>query len=184
MQIARTIRSIFTATESAGCRLLLETTAGQGSSLGHTFELLAAILEQVGNFSRIGICLDTSHIFAAGYDIRDKIAYHQTMAEFDRIIGLDHLHLIHLNDSKKALGTRVDRHEHIGHGHIGQKAFEILPEDTLQAVREKGLKKEWELYPACIQLFAEGRLKIEKQERKRRNATLAYKKTVEILPRC
>jgi deoxyribonuclease-4 len=108
--------------------LLMETTAGQGSSLNHRFEELAQMQDQIGS-DRIGVCLDTCHIFAAGYDIRAEDGYDQTFNEFDRLIGLDRLKVIHVNDSKKALGTRVDRHEHIGEGEIGETAFRLLVND-------------------------------------------------------
>ena len=109
--------------------ILLETTAGQGSSLGFRFEQLAAILEQLGNPDRVGVCLDTCHAFAAGYDIRTEDGYHQTMQEFDRLIGLGKIRAFHLNDSKKDLGSRVDRHTHIGKGCIGLGAFRCLVND-------------------------------------------------------
>ena len=134
-RIAESVRSIFSQTDRTGSRLLLETTAGQGSSLGHTFEQLADIMEQIDDEDRTGVCLDTSHIFAAGYDIRNERSYRQTMDAFSRIIGMKQLYLMHLNDSKKAFGTRVDRHEHIGHGHIGLKAFGcIINDDRLEKV--------------------------------------------------
>jgi deoxyribonuclease-4 len=110
-------------------RLLLETTAGQGSSLGHTFEQLAMIRNKIENKTAVGFCLDTNHIFAAGYDIRTPAAYRKTIGAFDSGPGIRHLYLIHLNDSKKELGSKVDRHEHIGQGHIGLKAFELIMND-------------------------------------------------------
>jgi deoxyribonuclease-4 len=110
-------------------RLLLETTAGQGSGLGHTFEQLAEIMAGVKNKERIGVCLDTCHIFAAGYDIRTRDAYERTVETFSTTIGLGRLHVIHLNDAKKGLGCRVDRHEHIGEGLIGLDAFEFIMND-------------------------------------------------------
>jgi deoxyribonuclease-4 len=103
--------------------ILLETSAGQGNSLCWGFEQLAAILARLGAPSRFGVCLDTCHIFAAGYDIRSPRAYERTMAEFDRTVGLAALRAIHLNDSLKDLGSRVDRHAHIGHGKIGLEGF-------------------------------------------------------------
>lgn len=109
--------------------VLIETTAGQGTSLGSTFEELAFIRTNSRFPRRIGICLDTCHIFAAGYDIRTAEQYTKTMADFDRLIGLEHLHFFHLNDSKKDLGSRVDRHEHIGHGCIGPDGFRWLVND-------------------------------------------------------
>ena len=116
-------------------RILLETTAGQGSSLGHTFEQLAEIIEKTHSKDLIGVCLDTCHIFAAGYDIRDKKSYRETISEFDQIIGLKRLDLLHLNDSMKDLGSRVDRHEHIGRGCIGTDAFKcIMNDERLQHI--------------------------------------------------
>jgi deoxyribonuclease-4 len=110
-------------------RILLETTAGQGNCIGHRFEHLAAILDGLEQPERFGVCLDTCHIFAAGYDIRTPETYAATMQEFDDIIGLDKLLAIHLNDSKKDFGTRVDRHEHIGEGFIGRDAFANVVND-------------------------------------------------------
>jgi deoxyribonuclease-4 len=109
--------------------LLMETTAGQGSSLNYKFEHLATLLELTKGHARLAVCLDTCHIFAAGYDIRTAEGYERTFAEFDRLVGLDRLKVIHCNDSKKALATRVDRHEHLGQGEIGPTAFEMLVND-------------------------------------------------------
>ena len=109
--------------------ILAETTAGQGSSLDARFEEIARLLELTGNPERLCVCLDTCHIFAAGYDIRAAEGYHETFEEFDRLIGLGKLKAIHCNDSKKALGSRVDRHEHIGEGEIGIGAFKLLVND-------------------------------------------------------
>ncbi|MFX0163044.1 MAG: deoxyribonuclease IV [Candidatus Hodarchaeota archaeon] len=108
---------------------LLETTAGQGTNLGYKFEELVAIRDLLEEKERVGVCLDTSHIFAAGYDIRTKDAYEKTMETFDEIIGLSLLKAVHLNDSKIDLGKRVDRHEHIGKGKIGLEAFSFLVND-------------------------------------------------------
>ncbi len=109
--------------------ICLETTAGQGSSLGWRFEHLAAIREGVTQRERIAICIDTCHIFAAGYDIRHRKAYEHTMRHLDDVIGLQHLKYIHLNDSQRQLGSRVDRHAHIGRGHIGLAGFRHLLND-------------------------------------------------------
>ncbi len=106
-----------------GVQILLETTAGQGTSLGYRFEQLAAILEEVEQADRVGVCLDTCHVFAAGYDIRSAEGYRKTLAEFAACLGLTRLKAIHLNDSKAGLGSRVDRHEHIGVGRLGLEAF-------------------------------------------------------------
>ena len=110
--------------------ILMETTAGQGSSLNYRFEHLAKILELTHAPDRLCICLDTCHIFAAGYDIRTKETYESTFAEFDRLIGCDRIKVVHCNDSKKAWGSRVDRHEHLGDGEIGPVAFQCLVKDS------------------------------------------------------
>ncbi len=109
--------------------LLMETTAGQGSALNSNFEELARLLELMKGNGRLGVCLDTCHIFVAGYDIRDEPSFNQTFSEFHRLIGFDRLKVVHCNDSKKGLGSRVDRHENIGRGEIGMKAFELLVND-------------------------------------------------------
>lgn len=110
--------------------LLMETTAGQGSSLNSNFEELATILELTGGPAKLGICLDTCHVFAAGYDIRTREGYEAMITSFDQLIGLDRLHVLHVNGSKKALGTRVDRHAHLGEGEIGPDAFSCLMQDA------------------------------------------------------
>jgi deoxyribonuclease IV len=109
--------------------LLLENTAGQGSSLGSRFEELAAIMEKINIPGRVGVCLDTCHAFATGYELRTEEGYGRTMQEFDRLIGLKKLLAFHVNDSKKDLGSRVDRHFHIGKGCIGLSAFRFLVND-------------------------------------------------------
>ena len=108
---------------------LLETTAGQGTTLGRSFEELAAIIDQVEAKERVMVCLDTCHIFAAGYDMRTEEGYADVMRQFDEIIGLDRLKAIHLNDSKNPLGSYRDRHDHIGQGEIGLDAFRHLVND-------------------------------------------------------
>ena len=109
--------------------LLLENTAGQGSSIGFRFEHLAAIMERIRNPLRVGVCLDTCHLFAAGYDIRTEKDYRKTLREFDRLIGIERIRAFHVNDSKKGVGSRVDRHCHIGQGFIGLEAFRCLVND-------------------------------------------------------
>ena len=136
-QITECINAILSETTVLRSRLLLETTAGQGTSIGHTFEQLAAIVDRIERKDLIGVCLDTAHIFAAGYDIRDRNAYERTIRQFDASIGLKNLFLIHLNDSKKELGSRVDRHEHIGSGAIGLQAFACLMNDPRLATIPK-----------------------------------------------
>jgi len=128
-KIAESLNRIFSETDPATPRLLLETTAGQGSGLGHTFEQLAEIINRIDLKERVGVCLDTCHIFAAGYDIRTRETYQETLNHFDTILGLDQLFAIHINDSKKNLGSRVDRHTHIGKGALGVSAFKHLLND-------------------------------------------------------
>jgi deoxyribonuclease-4 len=111
-------------------QILLETTAGQGSSLGYRFEQLAAILAKVERPDRVGICLDTCHVFAAGHDIRTSEGYRRTLEELDACLGLQRLKAVHLNDSKGALGSRLDRHEHIGQGRLGLAPFRRLVNDA------------------------------------------------------
>jgi len=109
--------------------VLLENTAGMGSSIGHRFEQLAAILERVRDPGRVGFCLDTCHLFAAGYDITSEAGYHAVMEEFQRLIGLRKIRAFHLNDSLRPFDSRVDRHAHIGQGFIGLQAFRCLMND-------------------------------------------------------
>jgi deoxyribonuclease-4 len=109
--------------------VLLEHTAGQGTALGASFEELATVIEHMGGHSRVGICLDTCHLFAAGYDISTPEGYAKTFRQFGRLIGFERLKVVHMNDSKKPLGSRVDRHTHIGEGAIGLEAFRRLVND-------------------------------------------------------
>jgi len=109
--------------------VLLEHTAGQGGSLGASFEEVAAIIDGTKGHKRIGVCLDTCHLLASGYDIASPAGYDRTFSQFARIVGLDRLRLFHLNDSKKPLGSRVDRHTHIGDGHVGLEGFRRLVND-------------------------------------------------------
>jgi deoxyribonuclease-4 len=130
--IARIAKALTQAMDLVGppVTVLLENTAGQGTGLGYRFEQLASILERIGNPDRVGFCLDTCHAFAAGYDIRTEDGYEETMREFDRLIGVDRILAFHVNDSKKDLGSRVDRHCHIGKGFLGLDAFRFLVNDN------------------------------------------------------
>jgi deoxyribonuclease IV len=110
-------------------QVLLETTAGQGSCLGWRFEHLAAILKGVREADRLGVCLDTCHVFAAGYELAPGDRFRATMKEFDRLVGLERLRACHLNDSVKPLGSRVDRHAHLGQGQLGIEPFRLLVND-------------------------------------------------------
>ena len=135
VKAAESLNRVLSQQPRNSARLLLETTAGQGSSLGYCFEQLATLIDRVEDKLKIGVCLDTAHIFAAGYDIRSMAAYTEVMRQFDATVGMKYLKLLHLNDSKKEFCTRVDRHENIGHGHIGITAFEcIMNDDRLTQV--------------------------------------------------
>lgn len=128
-RIGANLNKLFSRTSSNRAAIYLENTAGQGTSIGFAFEHLRDILDLVQNRDRMGVCLDTCHLFAAGYDIRTKAAYDQTVGEFDRIVGLEWLRALHLNDSKREFGSRRDRHEHIGKGYIGRAGFAALMQD-------------------------------------------------------
>ncbi len=128
-KIAQSINVLLKRGKGFKVSLLLETTAGQGTTLGYKFEHLADIIKMVRQKKSIGVCVDTCHIFAAGYDITTQKGYKKTFETFNKVIGLDKLKVFHLNDSKKELGSRVDRHEHIGKGFLGLKPFEFLVND-------------------------------------------------------
>jgi deoxyribonuclease IV len=123
------LNRLFEAGVGGDTMVLLETTAGQGSTLGHRFEHLARLFELVPHPTRLGVCVDSCHIFAAGYDIRTPETYAATFAEFDRVIGIGQIRCFHLNDSLKDLGSRVDRHSHIGQGCIGLEGFRLIVND-------------------------------------------------------
>ncbi len=127
--VVRAIDEVHARKAEYKVKILLELTAGQGTCLGHRFEHLAAVLDRVREPTRLGICLDTCHIFAAGYAFATQAEYTAMVNEFDRVIGLKKLKLFHLNDSKKPRGSRVDRHEHIGRGHIGLEPFRWIVND-------------------------------------------------------
>src|SRR6266704_2027222 len=128
-KIVASIDRVFRKIPKVKTRIALETTAGQGSCLGHRFEQIAYIIENVREPERLCVCLDTAHVFAAGYDIGNETSLRKSFSEFDRVIGRDRLAAIHLNDSKTARGSRVDRHEHIGKGRIGLDAFRFIMRD-------------------------------------------------------
>lgn len=128
-RVAAAINRIDHAASNLQAKMALEVTAGQGSSLAYKFEHFAAILAQVDAPERLGFCLDTCHLFAAGYDFRTRQGYDQMMDAWDDLVGIERIRVIHLNDSKKDLGSRVDRHEHIGQGYIGITGFEFLLND-------------------------------------------------------
>jgi len=127
--IADNLRDLLDARAAGTTMVLLECTAGQGSSIGSRFEELAEIVGLMDGHARVGVCLDTCHLLAAGYDLTTDDGYAETFAAFGRIVGFDRLRLFHVNDSKKPLGSRVDRHEHIGKGHLGLESFRRLVND-------------------------------------------------------
>jgi deoxyribonuclease-4 len=139
--------------------LVIENTAGQGSSVGYRFEHIATIIELVEDKSRIGVCLDTCHLFAAGYDIRTYRAYQKTMEEFGDVVGFEYLKGMHLNDAKSTLGSRVDRHHSIGKGNIGLDAFRFIMNDErldgipliLETIEPSIWKEEIELLYSLVE---------------------------------
>jgi deoxyribonuclease-4 len=133
---------VFRATGGAKVRIALENTAGQGSCLGHEIEHLAAIYDAAENPRRLGLCIDTAHLFAAGHDIRTPRGWNKTIKQIDSLIGQEEILAFHLNDSKTDLGSRVDRHEHIGKGKIGLEAFRHLVNDT-----------RFKNTPGCLETF-------------------------------
>ena len=127
-RIAESINIALAQTE--GVTAVIENTAGQGSNLGFKFEHLAAIIDGVEDKSRVGVCIDTCHAFAAGYDLRTTEACAETFADFERIVGFKYLRGMHLNDAKSAFGSRVDRHHSLGEGNIGHDAFRWIMQDS------------------------------------------------------
>ncbi len=129
-QIVSGINGVLKRTRGSESMLLLETTAGQGTSIGHRFEHLAQIIGAVNEPERLATCVDTCHIFAAGYPLAKPDEYESTIQELDDVIGIDKVKCLHVNDSKRELGSRVDRHDHIGKGHIGLGGFRNLLNDA------------------------------------------------------
>jgi deoxyribonuclease IV len=131
-RVSESLIEVLERTKGKSARVLIENTAGQGSSLGCKFEQIAAIFDGVGDKAateRMGVCFDTQHAFASGYDIATDKGYDDALERFDKTVGLAHLRAFHLNDSKKPLGSRVDRHEHIGEGNLGVRTFWRLLND-------------------------------------------------------
>lgn len=129
--LARIAESVnWTLSQTSRVSAVIENTAGQGSNIGFRFEHLAAIIDRIEDKTRVGVCLDTCHTYAAGYDIKTETGYERTLAEFDRVVGLNYLKGIHLNDSKKESGSRVDRHANIGKGTLGIETFRRILRDS------------------------------------------------------
>lgn len=139
-RIARGIDHAHAATAGIRTLTLLENTAGQGAHLGYRFEHLAAILAAVDDPSRIGVCFDTCHALTAGYEFRDQDSYARLWDEFDQVVGLERLKVFHFNDTKKDLGSRVDRHTHIGEGFLGLEPFRLILNDARFAALPKILE--------------------------------------------
>ena len=128
--IAESLNRAIDATADSDVKLVIENTAGQGSNLGYKFEHLAHIIDKVENKSRVGVCIDTCHMFTAGYDIRTRETYDKTWGDFDKIVGSEYLMGMHINDSKPKLGSKVDRHQSLGLGEIGWNAFNFIMNDS------------------------------------------------------
>lgn len=127
--IAESMNRAIEATKDSNVKLVIENTAGQGSNLGYRFEHLGHIIQKIEDKSRVGVCLDTCHTFTAGYDLRTRAAYDETMDAFGRIVGFEYLMGMHINDSKPKLGSRVDRHHSLGQGEIGWDTFGFIMND-------------------------------------------------------
>jgi deoxyribonuclease-4 len=129
-RIAASLDATHEATRGFKCRVLLETTAGQGTTVGHAVEHLGEIIDRTKAPDRVGVCLDTCHLFAAGYDLRDETSYEIMIGAMKKSFGLDRIACIHTNDSKGDLAGRIDRHEHIGKGRIGRRGFARIMNDN------------------------------------------------------
>ena len=155
-RIAESVNIILDKT--SGVTAVIENTAGQGTNLGYTFEQIRIIIDNVEDKSRVGICIDTAHAFASGYDVKTESGFKETFKKFDGIIGFKYLKGMHLNDSKKDFGTRVDRHENLGKGFISQPTFEYIMNDArfddmpliLETPEESLWKEEIELLYSFI----------------------------------
>lgn len=135
--VAESLNIIHSQIKGYRVKSVLEATAGQGTALGYRFEQLRAIIDLVEEKERMAVCIDTCHVFASGYDISSEAGYRRTFEEFDAVVGLERLVAFHVNDSKRELGSRVDRHEHIGKGRIGKTGFRLLMNDA----RFRGIPK-------------------------------------------
>ena len=160
--LARIAESInMTLDKTQGVTAVIENTAGQGSNLGFKFEHLAAIIDGVEDKSRVGVCIDTCHAFAAGYDLRTPAECEKTFADFARIVGFKYLRGMHLNDAMKGVGSRVDRHAPLGEGMLGLECFRYIAEDSrfdgIPLILETPDESRWPEEIALLKSFAEGR---------------------------
>lgn len=148
--ISAELNAVLEVTDGWNVDIVLEITAGQGTNLGYRFEHLAEIIDNIGRKERMKVCFDTCHAYAAGYNIAGEDGYRRTMDEFDRILGLDRLVAFHINDSKRELGSRVDRHEHLGRGMLGETVFRLIMNDErfrnipkiIETPKKKGLVED------------------------------------------
>lgn len=158
-RIADAMNEVIQKTQSV--KLVIENTAGQGSNLGYKFEHLAYIIDKIKDKGRVGVCIDTCHMFSAGYDIRTKEAYENSWTEFDRIVGFKYLMGMHINDSKAKFGSHVDRHHSLGLGEIGLDAFRFIMNDSrmndipliLETIDESIWKQEIELLYSFVEQY-------------------------------
>lgn len=159
-QIIKSLLATKSLTAQGKTRLLLETTAGQGTTVGCFFEEIGYIIEGVKHEIPIGVCIDTCHIFSAGYDIRTPSSWNETLNQFEKEIGLEHLYALHLNDSMKPFGERKDRHAHLGEGEIGIECFRFTMQDPrlkyLPKYLETPTKEKWKQEIQMLREFAHG----------------------------
>lgn len=159
-RISESLKGMASLLEGGDLMILLETTAGQGSTIGRSFEELKAIIDEVEGQIPLGVCLDTCHVFAAGYDLRDKTSFNEMLEQFDRIVGLKYLKAFHVNDSKGALGSHIDRHAPLGEGKIGRECFKLLMQDSRTKHIPKYLETPdgpplWKKEIACLKEYYE-----------------------------
>ncbi len=157
--VARSLDDVLARTRGRDVNVLLEVTAGQGSCLGHRFEHLAEVLSRLRAPERVGVCLDTCHLLAAGYDIASEEGYARTLSDFERVVGLEKLQAVHLNDSRRPLGSRVDRHAPIGTGFLGRAGFRRLLRDPRlrgvpMVVETPGPLATWKMEIALLRALA------------------------------
>lgn len=146
-QVIKNLKKMASVCEKGKTKLLIENTAGQGTAIGYNFKQLGYLINNLKDILNIGICLDTCHAFVAGYDLRNAIAWNETLDQFDKFIGLKHLSAFHVNDSEKVLGSRVDRHACLGNGEIGLEGFKAMMQNkkltNLPKYLETPLETEW-----------------------------------------